>query len=193
MLRAAGATTLMLAKTSSAADLAALPGFEVIALCETVAGVVNAPSIAAEPNCSAMFWGGEDLVADMGGRRSRDREGRYHPAVQVARSTVLFAAVAARRPAIDAVFLDIADHDGLAEEAAGACDMGFTAKACIHPQQVPVVRQAFRPDDEQLEWAHALLEQAGRLGGGVFTFRGQMVDGPLYRQAENIIRRQGPT
>lgn len=189
MVRAAGATRVLLPKAGSAADLEALPGLRVIALCETVQGVVNAREIAAADNCAGLFWGAEDLTADLGGRASRTADGAYHEPMRYARAQVLFAAAAAGRPAIDAVFLDIQDTDALRAEAEAACDVGFAAKCCIHPSQVPVVRAAFAPTAEQVAWARGLMAAVEEHGTGVFTYQGRMVDGPLYALARTILSR----
>ncbi|WP_353816672.1 HpcH/HpaI aldolase/citrate lyase family protein [Agromyces sp. SYSU T00266] len=182
--------TLMLAKCEGTADLVALEDFDVIALCETARGVLAAPDIAAVPIVSALMWGAEDLVASLGGGSSRHADGRYRDVARHARSQALLAAGAHGVSAIDAVHLDLADADGLRAEAEDAAALGFAATACVHPSQVEVVRAAYAPTAERLEWARAMLAEAGaREGDGVFAFRGQMVDAPLLRQAEAVVRR----
>ncbi len=118
---------------------------------------------------------------------------RYRDVARHARSQVLLAAGAHGVAAIDAVHLDLADAAGLRAEAADATALGFAATACVHPGQVEVVRAAYAPSAERLEWARAMLAEAGaREGDGVFAFRGQMVDAPLLRQAEAVVRRGRP-
>ncbi|HEY6799188.1 MAG TPA: CoA ester lyase [Agromyces sp.] len=182
--------TVMLAKCEGTADLVDLEAFEVLALCETARGVLAAPEIAAITNVSGLMWGAEDLVASLGGSSSRHADGRYRDVATHARSRVLLAAAAHGVAAIDAVHLEIGDLTGLTDEAEDAAALGFAATACIHPSQVQVVRGAYRPDAERLEWARAVLaESAGR--PGVFAFRGEMVDAPVLRQAEAVVRRAG--
>ena len=103
---------------------------------------------------------------------------------------MLLAAAARGRPAIDAVYVNIPDLDGLAAEAEDAAASGFALKACVHPSQVPVVRRAFRAG-----------RGAGRVGAagarrgarrrrarkGAVKVDGQMIDAPLIRQAEAIL------
>lgn len=190
-LRAAGVRTLMLPKTTGADDLAALPDFQVVALCETASGVLRAEAIARAENCAALFWGSEDLIADLGGRTSRDAHGRYLPVVENARSHVLTAAAAAGRPAIDTVHVGLDDTEGLAAESARAADSGFGAKACIHPRQAAVVRSAFAPTPEQARWASDVLAAAGAAERGVFAFEGRMIDAPLLAHARTIADRAG--
>ena len=92
--------------------------------------------------------------------------------------------------AIDAVHLDIGDLDGLRGEATDAAASGFVATACIHPSQVAVVRDAYRPTEEELAWAHRVLAAAAD-ARGVFSFEGRMVDSPVLRHAEHIVDRAG--
>lgn len=183
--------TVMLAKAEGAAQLQALEDYHVLALCETAAGIVNASAIAAEPNVVGLMWGAEDLVATLGGTSSRNDDGGYRAVALHARSSVLLAARAAGKEAIDAVYVNIPDLDGLAAESRDAAASGFGAKACIHPNQVQVVRDAYRPSAEALAAAQELLDAAAAAGSGVFQFRGAMVDGPVLKHAEATLRRAG--
>jgi citrate lyase subunit beta / citryl-CoA lyase len=181
---------VLLAKTESAAQVASLAAFQVMALCETATGVQDAPAIARSPATVALMWGAEDLVASLGGRSSRDPRGGYREFALYARSRVLIAAKAAGRVAVDAVHLDIDDHDGLRREAEDAVASGFDATACIHPSQVEVVRGAHRPSEDDVAWARAVVD-AATTERGVFVYEGRMVDAPLLRQAERILRFAG--
>ena len=185
--------TIMLAKTETRAQLDGLDAFDselrVVALCETPLGVLNAPAIAAAPNVAAVMWGAEDLIAAMGGRSSRWEDGRYRDVALHARSAVLLAAAAHGKAAVDSVYLDIPDTDGLGDEARDAAASGFAYKACIHPSQAAVVRAAFQPGDAQVAWARKVLAAASDAAGttGVIAVDGQMIDAPLLRQAEAIL------
>lgn len=184
--------TVMLAKAESAEQVETLEGRDVVALCETPLGVTRAAEIAAAGPTVALMWGAEDLLAGLGGRSSRfpgaGRPGPYRDVARTARSQVLLAAGAFRRFAVDAVHLDIRDLEGLREEAEDAAACGFAATACIHPTQVEVVRTAYRPTDEQLDWARRVLSAAAG-ERGVFAFEGGMVDGPVLRHAEALLAR----
>jgi len=180
--------TVMLPKAVSAAQLDELPTYDVIALCETAAGILGAPEIAAAPNVVALMWGAEDLIASLGGSSSRFADGSYRAVARHARSSVLLAAGAHDKAAIDSVFLAIADMTGLAAEAQDAVASGFRATACIHPGQVAVIRDAYRPTPAEVAYAWAILEAAST-EGGVFQYQGRMIDGPLLRHAEAVLRR----
>jgi len=167
--------------------LDAMPaGFDVIALCESAAGVVAAPELATR--VSALMWGAEDLVASLGGTSSRYADGTYRDVARTARANVLLAAGAAGIPAIDTVHLDIDDLDGLRAEAEDAAASGFSATACIHPSHVAVIREAYAPTAEQVAWATRVLDAAAG-EEGVFRFEGGMVDGPVLRHAAAVVRR----
>jgi len=179
---------VMLAKAAAPADVHALARYDVVALVETAAGVVHAAPIAAQPNVVGLMWGAEDLVASLGGTSSRHADGRYRDVAAHARSVVLLAARAHGKAAIDAVHLDIGDVDGLAAEATDAAACGFTATACIHPSQVEVIRAAYRPGEAEVEWARGVL--AAAVGQhGAFRFDGKLVDGPVLKHADAVLRR----
>lgn len=190
-MQRAGVRYLMLPKASGAHELDLLTDFEVVALCETASGILAASDMAARSNCVALMWGGEDLIADTGGRSSRGADGRYYPTIETVRSAVLLAAAAHRKLAIDAVHIDISDSAGLHRESVEAADLGFGAKACIHPAHVPVIRAAFRPNEAQIQWATDLLAAASGPTGGVFRHGDQMIDAPLLAHARNMMRRNG--
>ena len=183
--------TVMLAKKESAEKLRALDGFHVIALCETAAGIVNAPAIAAASNVVALMWGAEDLLASLGGTSSRKDDGGYRAVALHARSSVLLAAGAFGKEAVDAVYVNIPDLEGLGAEARDAVASGFSSKACIHPSQVAVVRGAYAPTEADVAAARQLLDAAHASGSGVFQYDGKMIDGPILKHAESTIRRAG--
>jgi citrate lyase subunit beta/citryl-CoA lyase len=180
--------TVMLAKVTGASQIVALAGYDVIALCESAAGIAAAAEIAAADAVVALMWGAEDLVASLGGTSSRFPDGRYRQVASHARSAVLLVAGAFGKAAIDAVYLDIPDQAGLAAEANDAAASGFVASACIHPSQVAVIRAAYRPSDGEVDYARDVLAAASG-ERGVFQFRGRMIDAPILRHAEQTVRR----
>ena len=179
---------VLLAKAEGSDGLNALARYRLVALCETPLGVLRAGEIAGSQRVNGLMWGAEDLIAGLGGSSSRHPDGRYRDVARYARSTVLLAAAAAGIGALDSVYLDIVDTDGLRFEAEDAVASGFAAKACIHPTQVDVVRAAFRPKPEVVEWARRVLD-AARGQPGVFAFEGRMVDEPVLGHARQILSR----
>jgi citrate lyase subunit beta/citryl-CoA lyase len=132
------------------------------------------------------MWGAEDLFAVTGGTANRWPDGRYRDVAQHVRSQTLLAAKAYGRLALDSVYLDIKDLDGLRDESDDAVAVGFDAKVAIHPTQVAVIRSAYTPTDEQIDWARRVLDTA-RDQRGVFQYEGLMVDAPVLRRAERIV------
>lgn len=191
LLAEIGLLRVMLAKSEDPVQLAAIE-HEVVLLVETPRGVERLTELAAQDNVIGVMWGADDLVAGLGGTTSRQPDGRYRDVARFARSKTLLTAKAAGHLAIDAVHMDIPDTAGLAAECEDAVASGFDATAAIHPSQVPVIRTAYAPSPEQVDWATRLLAQVGD-DRGVTTFEGRMVDGPVYTQAERVLRLAAAT
>jgi citrate lyase subunit beta/citryl-CoA lyase len=138
-----------------------------------------------------LMWGAEDLSASLGA--ASNRTGRqFHSPFVLARDLCLAGAAAAGVLAIDTVFVDVEDIEGLAAEARDACRDGFGAKAVIHPKHVDPVNAAFTPDAASLEWARQVVALfTGSVG--VKTLDGKMIDKPHLRVAERILARAGST
>jgi len=157
----------------------------VFALIETAAGVLRAESIAAAGPTSALLFGAEDLAADVGATRTD--EGTE---VLYARERVVLAAAAAEVDAVDTVYTDFADTEGLAAETAFAVDLGYDGKIAIHPGQVEPINDAFTPDPDRVEWAERIVEASEAADGeAVFEVDGEMIDAPLIAQAERVLAR----
>ena len=89
---------------------------------------------------------------------------------------------------IDTPFTDVNDEDGLCADATRARDLGMTAKAAIHPRQIPVINRMFSPRPEQIEWAQRVLTKS-ETETGVFSLDGKMVDQPVIERAKTIIEK----
>jgi len=181
---------VMLPKTESAEQLSGLADYEVIALIESPLGALAVGRAVLARNAIGVMWGAEDLVAGLGGTGSRHADGSYRDVARHVRSTSLLAAKAYGKLALDSVYLDIADLDGLRAEAEDAVAVGFDVKVAIHPSQVPVIRAAYAPAPAEIDWARRVLAAVPD-NRGVFAFEGRMVDGPVLRHAEQILRRAG--
>ncbi|KZM70656.1 HpcH/HpaI aldolase/citrate lyase family protein [Nocardia terpenica] len=181
---------LMLPKCESAEQVSALSGYEVIVLVESPLGALHIGAAVRAANAVGVMWGAEDLVAALGGNASRHADGTYRDVARHVRSSALLAAKAYGRFALDSVYLNIRDLDGLRAEADDAVAVGFDAKVAIHPSQVPVIRAAYAPSEEEIDWARRVLAEVPN-NRGVFAFEGRMVDGPVVRHAERIVRRAG--
>ena len=140
------------------------------------------------PRLHGILWGAEDLATSLGVRSLRDGLGQYTLTALRARDAALFASHACGVSAIDAVFTGLDDAVGLEAETRAHKALGFTAKAAIHPAQIPVIHQAQLPSDDDLAWAIevvAELEDGAKSSGRV---RGSMVDQPHLSAARQILR-----
>ena len=145
----------------------------------------------AGPRLCGMMWGGEDLATDIGASANRS-DGRYTPPFELARSLCLFGAAAAGVPAIDAVYTDFRDIEGLRAEALAAVTAGFSAKAAIHPGQVQTINEVFTPSDEALREANAIVAAFARQpDAGAVNIGGRMFDRPHLTAARRVIARAG--
>ncbi|WP_135854567.1 HpcH/HpaI aldolase/citrate lyase family protein [Halorussus salinus] len=185
--------SVMLPKTEEADDAETLADLlderdadvPILALVETAAGILSAESIASVCEVDALVFGAEDLAADVGATRTDEGTEVLH-----AREHVLLAASAADVDAIDTVYTDIEDTEGLRDETAFAIQLGYDGKMAIHPAQVAPINESFTPDPERVEWAENVLaakEEADAEGRGVFRVDGEMIDAPLVAQAERVL------
>ena len=160
---------------------------------ETPDGLLNIAEVArASPRIAAVSWGIEDLSAAMGLPRTRDAEGRYLDIPRYARVMTVVAASAAGMEAVDTVFTDIPNLEGLRQECQEAVWMGFTGKISIHPSQIPVINEVFTPSREEAREAQELIaafEEHRSKGSGAFAFKGQMMDMPHLTRARKILER----
>ena len=179
--------TVMLPKCESPQQVGALAPREVIVLIETPLGAVKVAESAGVDNVVGVMWGSEDLFAALGGTANRNPDGTLRDVAQHVRSASLLAAKAYSRLALDSVYLDIKDLDGLRAEVDDAVAVGFEVKVAIHPTQIPVIRDGYAPTTDQIDWARRVVA-AARDNRGVFELGGMMVDMPVLRRAQKIIR-----
>jgi len=160
---------------------------------ETPEGLLNIREVAAaSPRIVSVSWGIEDLSAAMGLPRVRDAEGRYLVIPRYARVMCSVVASAVGVEALDTVYTDIADLEGLRRECEDGVAMGFSGKISIHPSQIEVINAAFTPAKAVVDEARELVaafEEHRRRGVYAFRFKGQMVDAPHLTRAQKIIAR----
>lgn len=144
----------------------------------------------ATPRLAGMMWGAEDLSGDIGALTNKEEgaSGEWSSPFKLVRSLCLFAATAAGVPAIDTVPTEINNVEALTRETRQAYRDGFSAKAAIHPGQVPVINQAMTPDAATQEWASRVIAAfAASASVGVATLDGKMLDTPHLRLAKKVI------
>jgi len=160
----------------------------IMPIIESALGIENASAIAAaSPNVVALTIGLEDYTADLGVVKTTDgRESLY------ARTRLVNAAKAAGIQAIDSVFGDVADLDGLRRWGENSRALGFEGMGCIHPSQIRVVHQAFAPSPAEVDKALkivAAFEDAQQKGLGVVSLGSKMIDPPVVGRARKLVAR----
>ncbi|MHA1539702.1 MAG: HpcH/HpaI aldolase/citrate lyase family protein [Alphaproteobacteria bacterium] len=160
------------------------------AMIETALAVENAFEIAtASKRITALTIGGQDLTADMEIQKTESGlELAY------ARGRLVMAAKAARISAIDTVYADTVNQDGLRQETQMIKTLGFDGKAVIHPKQIKVIHQVFNPSPKEVNKAKqivAAFEEAQAEGIGVFAMNGKMIDAPVVARARKILELVG--
>jgi len=139
-----------------------------------------------------LTWGAEDLPAAIGATSAREADGSYTAPYQLARSLTLFGAHAAGVPAIETVYPDFRDLDGLARYAARGRRDGFSGMMAIHPDQIAVINQAFTPSSEEIINAQAIVDLfAVNPEAGALSLNGKMVDAPHLKAAERLLTQTG--
>ena len=186
---------LVLPKADGAADIATLaaraPGVPILPVAtETPAAIFQLGTYAqASQHLAGLTWGAEDLPAAIGASAAREADGGYTPPYQLVRSLALFAAHAAGVPAIETVFPDFRDDEGLARYAARGRRDGFTGMMAIHPAQVPIINAAFTPSAEERAHAQAVIDLfAANPDAGALQLDGKMVDAPHLKAARRLLQ-----
>jgi citrate lyase subunit beta/citryl-CoA lyase len=158
---------------------------------ETAAALFAAGTYTgASPRLSALTWGAEDLSADIGAETNRDKDGGFTGPFRLARSLCIAAAAAAKVAALDTVFVDFRNADGLRRESEEARRDGFTGKLAIHPGQVAVINEVFTPSPSEIAKAEAVIAAfAAASGVGVVGIDGVMYDRPHLERAKRLLAR----
>src|SRR5688572_24732445 len=155
---------------------------------ETAKGILNLKEIAeSDRRLEAIIFGAEDYAASIGATRTKDAT-----EVLYARSAVITACAANDLQAIDMVYIDFRDIEGLRLEAQQGARLGFSGKQIIHPNQVAPVQEAFTPSAEAIEYAQRVVEAfttSQKEGRGAFALDGKMIDMPLLKNAQKVLDR----
>jgi citrate lyase subunit beta/citryl-CoA lyase len=142
----------------------------------------------ASPRLIGLTWGSEDLTYAFGATSNRDAGGKFLEPYRFARTLCLAASAAARVAAIDTVFADFRNPEGLRREAQDAALQGFTGKMAIHPAQIPIINEVFAPSPEKVAWARAVAAAfAAEPDKGAVAVDGVMYDRPHLLHAEHLL------
>jgi citrate lyase subunit beta/citryl-CoA lyase len=155
---------------------------------ESARGLLQAHAIAASSDrVIALLFGAEDFARDLELPAERKAEAAE---LLYARSAVVVAAVAARRQAIDGIWVDVTDADGLRRDAVQARNLGFTGKSLIHPGQIETINEVFSPSAAEVSYARrviAAFDGARSKGDGAVTLDGRMLDQPIVERARRTL------
>ncbi|MEP0806336.1 MAG: CoA ester lyase [Chloroflexota bacterium] len=166
----------------------AIGGIRLLIGVETAKGILNLKEIAeADKRLEAVIFGAEDYAASVGARRTKEAT-----EVLYARSAVVAACAANDLQAIDMVYIDFHDLEGLRREAEQGAGFGFSGKQVIHPNQVSVVQEAFTPSEEAIAYAKRIVESfesSQKEGKGAYALDGKMIDMPLLKNAQKVLDR----
>ena len=159
--------------------------FHLMPIIETAKGIANAREIAlSSEKIVALAFGAEDYTRDVGAKKKW--ETLLYP-----RFSILLAAKAAGIQALDTVYTDIEDEDGLREETKKIVEMGFDGKGAIHPGQIEIIHECFEPTKEEIKEAKKIIEaieEAKKKGLGVASLDGKMIDLPVEKKARRILK-----
>ncbi len=158
----------------------------IMPIIESAKGVMNAYQIAsASPQVVALAIGLEDYTADLGTQRTEEGKETYF-----ARCMLVNAARAAGIQAIDSVYSDIDNMDGLNHFATEGKSLGFEGMGCIHPRQIPVINAAYAPEEKEIAKAKRIVKafhEAEEKGLGVVALGSKMIDPPVVKRAQKTI------
>jgi citrate lyase subunit beta/citryl-CoA lyase len=188
---------LLLPKAEKGADvkrLIAMTGLPVIAIATETAASMFALGTYGDcgPHLLGLTWGMEDLAAALGAQSNRDAQGRPTAPYDLARTLCLIGARVAGVEPVDGVYANFRDLSGLETQCLDAVRDGFTAKMCIHPDQVQVINHIFTPSREAIAKAQRIVRAFAQAGNaGVIGLDGEMLDVPHLKAAKALLARSG--
>jgi citrate lyase subunit beta/citryl-CoA lyase len=160
---------------------------------ETPAAVLRIPQLLelSCPRLVGLSWGAEDLSAALGAGDPRTAEGRWRPTYEFARTQCLLAAHALAIEAIDSVYVDFRDLQGLKAACASSRHDGFGGRLAIHPDQVAVINDSYTPSQAERQQAQRIVDAFGA-GEGTVSLDGKMYDLPHLKAARRVLRNFAP-
>ena len=154
---------------------------------ESARGLLDARAIANNDRVIALLFGAEDFARDLALPTKREAEAAE---LLYARSAVVVAAVAANKSAIDGIWPDVTDRDGLRRAALQGRRLGFVGQSLIHPAQIDTVNEVFSPSAEEVSYAERVVrafEVAQTKGDGAIALDGKMLDQPIVERARRTL------
>ncbi len=137
-----------------------------------------------------LTWGAEDLSAALGASTNVDDGGSWALPYRMVRALTLLGARAAGVQAIDTLYVDFRDDDGLRAASRASRREGFTGRLAIHPAQVAAINESYLPSPAEIEHAHRVVTAfAAEPGAGTVGLDGKMIDLPHLRQAQAVLEQ----
>jgi len=156
-------------------------GVVILPQIETARGFRNAPALAAAAQVQRLLFGSIDFQLDLGMSAEEDELLYFRSQL------VLDSRLAGILPPVDGVTTDFNSVERVRADTLRARRLGFGAKMCIHPKQVPVVNECFAPSAEEEAWARRVVEASAGAPGAAISVDGKMVDRPVLARAEGIL------
>ena len=142
----------------------------------------------AHPRLIALTWGAEDLSAALGATDNKEPDGSWTFPYELARAQCLFAASGAEVAAIDTLFADFRDAEGLEIDCRRSRRDGFVGRLAIHPDQVPVINRCYAPSEAEIAHARKIVAAfEANPGAGALGVDGKMVDLPHLKAARKTL------
>ncbi len=133
-------------------------------------------------------WGAEDLSAAIGASGNLDASGQWTLTYRMVRSLTLLAAHASGVQAVDTLYVDFRDDDGLRASSRASRAEGFNGRVAIHPAQVAAINESYMPSSEEIEHAHRVIAAfEAAPGAGTVGLDGKMIDIPHLKQARRVL------
>jgi citrate lyase subunit beta/citryl-CoA lyase len=191
-----GVQTILIPKAEKAADVLAVVdrieqltdrSINLMPILESALGIENAFAIAsAHPWVAALAFGAEDFTRDIGASRTDEGKESF-----VARSKVVLAARAAGVQPIDTVYSDVGNDEGLLNDTREAISLGFDGKGCIHPRQIKLIHEAYKPSSSEVAYVLKVKEAMGEAeasGNNVIAVGRKMIDPPVVARALRTLK-----
>jgi len=134
-----------------------------------------------------LSWGPWDLAADLGAAGNRDENGAFQFTYKLAQSLTLLGAKAAGLQAIDTPHTDFRDEKGLLANVKAIRSEGWNGKLAIHPAQVAIIHEGFKPSVDEVNHAGRVIEAFASPDSGVASLDGVMLDLPHLKQAQRVL------
>lgn len=163
-----------------------LKPIELMPSIESAEGVVNAYNIASSnKRISALVFGVFDLLNDMGIEYAKQADGAKY-----ARAKIPVDAKAAGKYAIDAIWQDLNDENGLEQDCTIGRNLGYVGKSIIHPNQISIAHRIFHPTKDEIDWAGKVCKaylESTKKNKGATVVEGKMIDEVHFKRAKTLL------